>query len=133
MVQMDITDIRLSDNVFSIIYCSHVLEHIPDDRKALSELYRVLKPGGWAVLKVPVGGDETYEDFTIVDPEERKEHFGQSDHVRRCGRDYVERIRAAGFIAECVRATDLITESECHRMRIWPEELIFFCQKATSP
>jgi 2-polyprenyl-3-methyl-5-hydroxy-6-metoxy-1,4-benzoquinol methylase len=54
MVKMDITDIQYPDNTFDVIYCSHVLEHIPDDRKAMREFYRVLKPGGWAIVQVPV-------------------------------------------------------------------------------
>ncbi|MFK8041544.1 class I SAM-dependent methyltransferase [Congregibacter sp.] len=96
-VQMDITDIQLPDNKFDSIYCSHVLEHVEDDNKALSELFRVLKPDGTALLAVPISGQETYEDSSIVLPEERLKAFGQSDHVRIYGLDFADRVAAAGF------------------------------------
>ena len=129
MVQMDIMNIKYPDNTFSVIYCSHVLEHIPNDRKAIAELYRVLRQDGWAVLQVPITADETYEDPAITEPEERKKHFGQWDHVRRCGPDYIERMKSAGFVAERLCATDLVKESDCTRMGFQPEGLIFFCRK----
>jgi SAM-dependent methyltransferase len=69
MVKMDITDIPYPDESFEVIYCSHVLEHVPDDQKAMKEFYRVLKPGGWAILLVPITADKTFEDPAIVDPE----------------------------------------------------------------
>ena len=91
MVKMDITNIKYEDNSFDVIICNHVLEHIPDDRKAMSELYRVLKPGGWAILQVPISLllNKTYEDPTVTTPEEREKVFGQSDHVRIYAKDYV--------------------------------------------
>jgi SAM-dependent methyltransferase len=97
MVKMDLTDIQYSDDSFDIIYCSHVLEHIPDDAKAMSELSRVLKPDGWAILQVPILREQTYEDLTITDPQEREKLFGQSDHVRVYGCDYKSRLENAGF------------------------------------
>jgi SAM-dependent methyltransferase len=93
MVRVDITAIPFEDNTFDVILCSHVLEHIPDDHKAMSELYRVLKPGGGAILLVPMDIDRatTFEDSSVVDPNERKRLFGQEDHVRIYGRDYRNR------------------------------------------
>jgi SAM-dependent methyltransferase len=132
MLCMDLTHIKLPDDVFSIIYCSHVLEHIPDDRKAIAELYRVLKPGGWAVLQVPLSAAKTNENPAIVDPEERKEHFGQHDHVRRCGPDYIERMRAAGFSARPIGATEIVKASDCDRMGIQTGRVIFFCTKPST-
>jgi SAM-dependent methyltransferase len=129
MIQMDITKIDRPDNTFHVIYCSHVLEHIRNDREAIAELYRVLRPGGWAALQVPVTVKRTYEDPEIVEPEERKKHFGQSDHVRRCGPDYIERIRDAGFEVQVLRSTDLMTEADCVRMAIQSDRFIFFCRK----
>jgi SAM-dependent methyltransferase len=129
MVQMDITNINYPDNTFSVIYCSHVLEHTPNDRKAIAELYRVLRQDGWAVLQVPIMADRTYEDPAIIEPEERKKHFGQWNHVRRCGPDYVERMRSAGFVAEVLRATDLANGSDCARMRFQSDRVLFFCRK----
>ncbi len=83
---IDIRKIDLPDNSFDIIFCNHVLEHIEEDIQAMKELFRVLKPGGWAILQVPVSRvlTETYEDFSITDPQEREKYFGQFDHVRNC-------------------------------------------------
>jgi SAM-dependent methyltransferase len=128
-VKMDITDIRYPDDSFSVIYCSHVLEHVPDDRAALRELYRVLKPGGWAVLQVPITAAETFEDPNVTDPDERARVFGQWDHVRRCGPDYIDRMRAAGFIAETLSATEVIPAGRCARLGIQRDRLIFLCTK----
>ncbi len=90
MEQMDITNIQYPENTFDAIICNHVLEHIPDDQKAMSELFRVLRPGGWAILQVPFSKilDKTFEDPTITTPEDRERIFGQTDHVRIYGRDY---------------------------------------------
>lgn len=129
MLQMDITDINYPDNSFSIIYCSHVLEHIPNDLKAIAELYRVLCQGGWAVLQVPITVEQTYENPAITEPEERKVHYGQSDHVRRCGPDYAERIRDAGFSVQVLQSTDVVTTADCERMGFQPDRYIFFCKK----
>lgn len=98
MVAMDITAMPWGNGSFDFILCSHVLEHVPDDRRAMSELLRVLRPGGWAILAVPIRGEYTYEDPSITSPEERARHFGQADHVRKYGsRDFPERIRSVGF------------------------------------
>lgn len=129
MVKMDLTDIQYPDHSFSAIYCSHVLEHIPDDRKALTELYRVLQPESWALLQVPINAEKTYEDPAIVSPEDRTKHFGQWDHVRRCGPDYIERMRAAGFSTQVLRATDVLSLADCTHMGIQPGRYIFFCRK----
>jgi SAM-dependent methyltransferase len=99
VAKIDIINISFSDNFFDIILCNHVLEHIPDDRLAMSELYRVLKKGGWAILQVPIdySRDTTYEDFTITKPEDREKAFGQNDHVRWYGKDYKDRLKSVGF------------------------------------
>lgn len=99
---MDITDIKLADNSVDVVICVHVLEHVQDDRKAISEIYRVLKPGGAAILQVPFEPDRptTYEDVTITSRDERRKHFGQFDHVRIYGRDYIQRFTEPGFTVE---------------------------------
>jgi predicted SAM-dependent methyltransferase len=99
MVTMDATNIPFPDNGFDVIICNHVLEHIIDDRKAMAELFRVLKPGGWAILQVPMSLslDKTYEDFSITNPKNREKCFGQYDHVRIYAKDYAERLVQAGF------------------------------------
>ncbi len=102
MVKMDVTDIQYPDHSFDAIVCCHVLEHVPDDRKAISEFYRTLKPGGWAVLQVPVSLalETTVEDPTIKTREGREETFGQADHVRLYAKDYKDRLEKAGFWVE---------------------------------
>jgi predicted SAM-dependent methyltransferase len=99
MVKMDITAIQFSDDYFDAIICNHVLEHIIDDGKAMSELYRILKPGGWAILQVPLSLTlkSTYEDFSISTTEGREKAFGQFDHVRIYAKDYQDRLAKAGF------------------------------------
>lgn len=81
-VSFDIEHIDAADDHFDLIICYHVLEHIDDDRKAMTELWRVLKKGGACIVQTPFKEGETYEDSSITSPQEREQHFGQSDHVR---------------------------------------------------
>lgn len=99
MVQMDITQINFPDNSFDAIICNHVLEHIVDDQQAMRELYRVLKPGGWGILQVPISLslNKTFEDFSITSSAEREQVFGQPDHVRIYAADYIDRLKVSGF------------------------------------
>lgn len=99
MVQMDLTGIQYHDDCFDGMICNHVLEHIVDDRRAMRELFRVLKPGGWAILQVPISRrlTETLEDHSIVSEADRERVFGQKDHVRIYGADYTERLQGVGF------------------------------------
>jgi len=98
MEKQDITNLTYEDNRFDAIICNHVLEHIPDDNKAMSELFRVLKPNGWAILQTPMLVDlKTREDFSITDPKEREKVFGQNDHVRIYGMDKKDRLEKVGF------------------------------------
>jgi ubiquinone/menaquinone biosynthesis C-methylase UbiE len=92
-------DIPCKDNSFDVVLCNHVLEHVPDDRRAMRELQRVLRPGGWAILQTPVDPQraETFEDPAIVSPRDRERAFGQHNHLRIYGRDYKERLENAGF------------------------------------
>jgi len=107
MARLDLTDTGLPDASKTLIWCSHVLEHIPDDGKALREMRRVLAPGGLAVLQVPIGGDHTLEDSSIASDAARLSAYFQEDHVRLYGRDIVERIEAAGFACETMSAASL--------------------------
>jgi SAM-dependent methyltransferase len=98
MERVDLTRIPHPDASFDVVLCCHVLEHIPDDHRAMRELRRILAPGGFGVLQTPVHSmDETLEDPDVTDPEERRRRFGQPDHVRMYGRDFHDRLRAAGF------------------------------------
>ena len=103
-IQADVTDLPLPDDDFDVVVCNHVLEHVDDDRRAMSELLRVLKPGGRALMQHPVDEDReaTYEDPAITSPEERKAAFGQWDHVRVYGRDFTRRLQEAGFDVDVV-------------------------------
>ncbi len=92
MVKMDITNIDYYKETFDVILCSHVLEHVDDDKKALREFWRVLKHNGRAFIMVPITAEVTFEDPTIVDPKKRFIVFGQEDHVRRYGHDFVDRL-----------------------------------------
>lgn len=105
-LKLDIENIELPDGEAATVICNHVLEHV-DDRRALAEIFRILKPGGILIVSVPLvdGWDLTYENDAIIDPSLRKVHFGQSDHVRYYGRDFSDRIRRAGFSSvDCVVA-----------------------------
>ena len=100
-VKMDVHEIPFESETFDVVFCNHVLEHVDNDRKALSEIYRVMKKGGWAILQIPLFlplADHTVEDPSIKDPKERERLFGQDDHVRKYGHDYVDRLKEAGFI-----------------------------------
>lgn len=130
MVKMDIVDIKYPGESFDVIYCSHVLEHVPDDRRAMREFHRVLKANGWAILLVPVYEGKTFEDPTIVDPQERLKAFGQDDHVRIYGSDYVDRLRDAGFKVQVTRIDDLVGKDDAIRMGLTSASgEIYFCTK----
>jgi hypothetical protein len=129
MVKMDITNIELPDNSFDIIYCSHVFEHVPNDRLAMRELHRVLKPDGWAVLIVPITAEVTVEDPSITDPRKREKLFGQHDHVRRYGPDYVDRLINAGFAVAEFTADDIAMPSEQENMVLNDGQKIYYCTK----
>jgi predicted SAM-dependent methyltransferase len=133
MVKMDVTNIDYPDQSFDVIYCSHVLEHVQDDRKAIREFYRTLKSNGWAILLVPITAEETFEDPSIIGPEERLRVFGQEDHVRRYGPDYVDRLRDAGFSVEVTRANDLVQNGQILRMGLTSASgEIYYCTKQCS-
>jgi SAM-dependent methyltransferase len=118
-VQMDITALPCPSKFFDAIYCSHVLEHVPDDRRALREFRRVLKPGGWALLHIPVLIDgPTFENPGVTGLEERERLFGQFDHVRRYGVDFSDRLIEAGLKARFVTAKQIASEKERKRMGI---------------
>jgi SAM-dependent methyltransferase len=107
MRRLDLTDTGLPDASFTLVWCSHVLEHIPDDMAALHEAFRILAPGGQLVLQVPIGGEATLEDPTVTTDDARLETFLQEDHVRLYGRDIAARIEAAGFACEMLSSASL--------------------------
>ncbi len=130
-VKADICDLPFEDEKFDFILCNHVLEHIPDDKQAMHELYRILKPGGTAILQIPQELDRevTFQDDSITDPKERAKIFGQYDHVRVYGRDYFDKLRAVGFRVEEADYTAELTASEIDQYRLAKGEIIPVCHK----
>ena len=129
----DITALCFSDECFDAIICNHVLEHVPNDRKALSELYRVLKHGGWGSIQVPMRKGETQEDPAVIDPVERERLYGQADHVRRYGEDFRERLQTAGFDVFELRKEDLLDPIALERLSVACEESVMLVRKRPSP
>jgi SAM-dependent methyltransferase len=128
MVQMDITNIQYPAQSFDIVYCSHVLEHVPDDRQAIRELMRVLTRQGWAVIAVPiVRQDRTLEDPSITEPRAREKTFGQSDHVRAYGPDFVDRLRESGCNVTIDDFASRLTNEDVYRYGL-SREPIYVCR-----
>jgi SAM-dependent methyltransferase len=129
MAAMDITALQFPDESFDAVICHHVLEHIPDDRKALAELYRVMKPGGWGSISVPMKGAVTLEDPSIVDPERRRQLFGQADHVRQYGWDFLDRLRAKGFTVRVFEKSELAEPFQLERLSVACETAVVLVVK----
>ena len=129
MVELDITRIDRPAASFDVILCSHVLEHVPEDRQAMRELFRVLKPGGWAMIQVPISSKPTFEDPSITNPAERERLFWKTDHVRLYGLDISDRLRAAGFEVETVFGYELGERGGLAQAGIYPQDLVFHCRK----
>ncbi len=130
-IRMDITKIKFSDNFFDVIICCHVLEHILDDKKAITELYRVLKPNGWAILQVPFSPKltRTFENPDIKSPTDREDIFGQKDHVRIYGKDYKNRLEKAGFKVSVDFFAKMLDKKTARLYAINNDEPIFYCRK----
>ncbi len=130
-VKADICDLPFKDNEFDIILCNHVLEHIPNDQKAMSELYRVLKPGGIGIFQVPqdLNREYTFQDDSITDQKERAKVFGQYDHVRVYGQDYFKKLRNAGFKVQEVNYSTVLGTDAVERFRLAKGEILPVCSK----
>jgi SAM-dependent methyltransferase len=127
MVKMDLTAIQYPADSFDVVYCSHVLEHIADDRAAIREMRRVLSPSGWALILVPITADVTSETSASEDPIERERLFGQIDHVRRYGRDFASRLEEAGFKTTCLVAGDIVAQPDVTRFGLSGKDVMFYC------
>lgn len=125
-VKADILNLPFEDESFDVVFCNHVLEHIQDDQRAMSELYRVMKKGGWGIFQVPLKSSllKSYEDFSITDPAERQKHFGQYDHVRWYGMDYFERLRKAGFEVDVNYYSQQFSPAEIKRYGLMENEIL---------
>ena len=130
-VKADICDLPFKDNSFDFIICNHVLEHIPDDTKAMQELYRVLAPSGTAIVQVPYDAKReiTFEDNTITDQSERTRIFGQYDHLRVYGMDYFKKLSSIGFDVSALDYTSGISSDDIERYRLCKGELLPVCKK----
>ena len=130
-VKADICNLPFEDNFFDTIFCNHVLEHIPNDRKAMEELYRVLKKGGTGIFQIPqdLSRETTYEDFSKTTAEERRKHFGQYDHVRVYGRDYGDRLEKVGFEVQEIDYTLVLGDEKIALYALPKGELLPVCRK----
>ncbi|HEX2086096.1 MAG TPA: methyltransferase domain-containing protein [Solirubrobacteraceae bacterium] len=128
--RVDVTGIEYPDDHFDRVIVNHVLEHVPDDMKALRQILRVLRPGGRLITQHPVDYERetTYEDPSITSEEERERHFGQHDHVRVYGRDFEDRLRAAGFDVTVVDFHAQLTGEQVRRHGVAPR-VIYDCAK----
>jgi SAM-dependent methyltransferase len=129
--KVDITQVPYEDNSFDYILCNHVLEHIPDDNKAISELYRVMKKDGLGIFQVPIDYnlDTTYEDFSITSKKGRTKAFGQKDHVRWYGKDYKSKLEKIGFRVIEDDYVNNFTLEEIYKLGFSSGELLYCCTK----
>ncbi|MDX1350102.1 MAG: class I SAM-dependent methyltransferase [Putridiphycobacter sp.] len=130
-LHFDLHDIPLEDNQYEVIFCNHVMEHVKDDLQCMKELYRIMKPGGWGIMQVPIDSSrtETYEDWSITTPEEREKHFWQYDHVRLYGLNYPKRLEEAGFKVDIVDFSKELPSEVFERYRIPKTELLYIVSK----
>lgn len=130
-VKADICNLPFNTNSFDVILCNHVLEHIKDDKKAMQELFRVMKPGGWGIFQIPqdVNRKITFEDDNITDPKERAKIFGQYDHVRVYGLDFFDKLRKVGFTVNEVQYASKLAPELVDRFVLSPTEFVPYCKK----
>jgi SAM-dependent methyltransferase len=130
-LRTDVARLGLADESFDAVICSHVLEHVPSDRRALRELRRILRPGGWILIQVPLpsGQLRTDEDPSVTSPAERTRRFGQADHCRLYGMDLVDRIREAGLEVESLLAETLFDEPARQRLCLRADEPLFIARR----
>ncbi|MEQ6119522.1 methyltransferase domain-containing protein [Reichenbachiella sp. MALMAid0571] len=132
-VKMDIHEMPFEDNSFDVVFCNHVMEHVADDFKSMGEIFRVLKPGGFAIIQIPIFHpvpDITLEDSGITDPKDREKHYGQDDHVRLYGKDYPDRLRSVGFVVAEDNFVNQLSIEQQTKYALPKDEVIHFCEKA---
>ncbi len=130
-IHFDLHKAPFDDNAFDVIFCNHVLEHVEDANQCMRELYRIMKPGGWGIFQVPLDKTRkiTYEDKTIISPEQRELHFWQKDHVRLFGLDYNDKLMEAGFKVTVDDFVDTLESDLVDRYRLPLGEMIYVCRK----
>lgn len=130
-MHFDLHKIPLEDNRFDVVFCNHVMEHVDDPLTCMKELYRVMKPGGWAIMQVPqdINRAETFEDPSIVTPEDREKYYWQKDHLRLFGLDYPQYLEKAGFRAEIFDKEAIIGKELIARYRLMESEILYIFHK----
>ena len=130
-LSLDLTSLSFSDNSFDVVICNHVLEHIVNEKQALNEIYRVLKPGGWAIIQVPIASElvQTVENNADSD-EKRILKYGQRDHVRLYGLDYLTRLKNHGFTVKDWSPAKHYDQSLINKYAINALEKVFIASKA---
>lgn len=130
-VKMDLHNIPFEANTFDVVFCNHVMEHVDDYHRCMQEIYRVLKPKGWAIIQSPQDWTKatTFEDPTITDPKERERVFWQNDHLRLFGRDYGQVLAKAGFTVTEDRFVQEMPKSKSERYALPLEEIVYYCEK----
>lgn len=130
-VKADVCNLPFESESFDVVFCNHVLEHVVEDQKALTELYRVLKPSGFGIFQVPqdYNRQQTYEDFSITNPAERKIHFGQYDHVRVYGLDFFDKLKSVGFKVSPFVVDKQFTKEQITQYALMQAEILPVCFK----
>lgn len=130
-LHFDLHEIPLEDNRFDVVFCNHVMEHVDDPNQCMKELFRVMRPGGWAIMQVPqdMSRETTYEDRSIIDPAEREKHFWQKDHLRLFGKDYPNWLEKVGFTIEIFDVQKNFDKQVVDRFRLMKDELLYIANK----
>ncbi len=128
---LNILEHDIPDNSFDVIICNHVFQYIEDDKKAMTSIYNLLKPGGWSILQVPINTKRrlTYEDASITDPLEREKAFGLKEHVRYYSYDYADKLREAGFTVLVEDYSNEFTDEEIYKFGFFKGDAIYYCTK----
>lgn len=130
-MHFDLHNIPLEDNRFDVVFCNHVMEHVVDAIRCMSELHRVMKPGGWGIMQVPQDHNReiTLEDPTITSPEDREKYYWQKDHVRLFGQDYPKWLEKAGFRVTVFDKESKYDQKKIERFRLQKEEILYIVHK----
>ncbi|MBM3451649.1 MAG: class I SAM-dependent methyltransferase [Bacteroidetes bacterium] len=130
-LHFDLHQIPLEDNRFDVVFCNHVMEHVDDPNQCMKELFRVMRPGGWAIMQVPqdMSRETTYEDRSIIDPAEREKHFWQKDHLRLFGKDYPNWLEKVGFTIEIFDVQKNFDKQVVDRFCLMKDELLYIAYK----
>jgi SAM-dependent methyltransferase len=130
-LHFDLHQIPLEENRFDVIFCNHVLEHVDDANQCMSELFRVMKPGGWGIMQVPQDFDRdiTFEDPSIKSEEDRERYYWQKDHVRLFGKDYPNWLENAGFKVEVFEKEKHYSTDQIQRFRLQEKEILYIVRK----